>query len=215
MKLYAYEHCPYCIRVLTYMGVTHQLCDIKIVAADDCATPTGMVGQKTGPILEIEAGQYIAESVAVIDYLDSKADPEKKLMRPQSSEVIEWISVSLPIIYRLCLPRWVQMPFSEFQSSKARDYFINSTTNSIGPIQQALDLTERYCDKLAAKMELLEPMLGQHFIHGRFSTDDIYLFAALHGLTGVKDIAIPEHTQSYIEFMSEQSGVNLLSEYAI
>lgn len=213
MKLYIYRHCPYCLRVLTYLGITKQQIETIVMASDDYDTPMAMVGQKIAPILQYTADEYMPESMEIIEFLQQQT--EYKILEPQNSEIIEWISVTLPIVYRLAMPRWVKMPFEEFQTSEARNYFIEKKTHRIGPFQQALELTDYYSSKFIDKLRLIEPLLGAKFIHDEFSKDDIYLFSVLHGITAVKGLKIPTNSQNYLQFMSAKSNIPLLYDHAI
>lgn len=213
MKLYIYEHCPYCVRVLTYLGVNNRNVEIITLDNDDIDTPISMVGQKLLPILEYSPGQYMVESLDIINFLERSAP--QKLFEAQNSEIIEWISVTLPLIYRLTIPRWVNLPFAEFKTHTARNYFIQQKTDSIGLFKQAIELTDYYSANFLDKLRLINPMLGEQFIHGEFSKDDILLFSTLRGITCVKGLKLPTNTQKYLEFMAEKSAVNLLYRQAI
>lgn len=51
MKLYVYDHCPYCLRARMVFGLKDLPVELVMIANDDEATPIGLVGKKVVPIL--------------------------------------------------------------------------------------------------------------------------------------------------------------------
>lgn len=52
MKLYIYDHCPFCVRARMIFGLRDVAVEEVILANDDEATPIGMIGSKQVPILQ-------------------------------------------------------------------------------------------------------------------------------------------------------------------
>ncbi|TCQ97970.1 glutathione S-transferase N-terminal domain-containing protein [Neorhizobium sp. JUb45] len=52
MKLYIYEHCPFCTRARLALGVKNIPYETVIVMEGDAETPTRLIGKKAVPILE-------------------------------------------------------------------------------------------------------------------------------------------------------------------
>ncbi len=48
MKLYIYDHCPYCLKARMIFGLKNIPVELHVLLNDDAETPTRMVGQKTG-----------------------------------------------------------------------------------------------------------------------------------------------------------------------
>ena len=70
MKLYTYDHCPYCVRARMIFGFKNIEFEHVILGNADEKTPIDMVGAKMLPILEKEDGSFMAESMDIIDYID-------------------------------------------------------------------------------------------------------------------------------------------------
>ena len=52
MKLYIYDHCPFCVRARMIFGLRNVAVEEVVLANDDEATPIGMIGSKQVPILQ-------------------------------------------------------------------------------------------------------------------------------------------------------------------
>ena len=55
MKLYIYDHCPYCLKARMIFGLKNIPVELHVLLNDDAETPTRMVGQKQVPILQKDA----------------------------------------------------------------------------------------------------------------------------------------------------------------
>ena len=47
MKLYVYDHCPFCVRARMIFGLKNLPVELVVLANDDEATPIGFSGQKS------------------------------------------------------------------------------------------------------------------------------------------------------------------------
>jgi len=70
MKLYVYEHCPFCIRARMIFGLKKVPFELGVIMEGDVETPTRMVGKKVVPILQKEEGVYMPESMDIVHYVD-------------------------------------------------------------------------------------------------------------------------------------------------
>ena len=70
MKLYIYDHCPFCVRARMAAGLFGADVEEVVMANDDEATPIGMIGAKQVPILQKEDGSFMGESLDIVRYLD-------------------------------------------------------------------------------------------------------------------------------------------------
>jgi glutaredoxin 2 len=62
MKLYIYDHCPYCVKARMIFGFKNVKVELVTLLNDDEALPIKMIGQKMVPILATENGDYMAET---------------------------------------------------------------------------------------------------------------------------------------------------------
>ena len=58
MKLYIYDHCPYCLKARMIFGLKNIPVELHVLLNDDAETPTRMVGQKQVPILQKDDSRY-------------------------------------------------------------------------------------------------------------------------------------------------------------
>ena len=73
MKLYIYDHCPFCVRARMIFGLRGVEVENVILANDDEDTPIGMIGAKQVPILEKDDGTFMGESLDIVHYIDETA----------------------------------------------------------------------------------------------------------------------------------------------
>ncbi len=218
MKLYYYEHCPYCIRVLAYCGLSGIELDKQILLNDDEKTPIDLIGQKILPIFQFSDASgkkhVMGESLDIIKIL-SQNDGIDLIHSEKDDELIAnfWRDLSLPV-YSLAMPRWVKLSFIEFSTPSSVDYFVTKKTQSIGDFQTALDKTEYW------KKEVLNRLGNyQTFFEVLKKQPNSYaallVFSYLVGLTCVKDLKLPVGLTEFLEVMSQKTGVKLLFDRAI
>ncbi|OOF88721.1 glutaredoxin, GrxB family [Rodentibacter ratti] len=215
MKLYAYDHCPFCVRARMIFGLKNLPFELVMLGNDDEKTPIGLVGKKVVPILVKEDGTAMPESLDIVRYVDEHFG-EKILSEQLRPEVEEWVKTVGRYYNHLLIPRFVKMDLAEFKSQSAVDYFTKKKTESIGDFQQNLDETANYLVRLHQDLENLVPLIQSDLaLNGKLSLEDIIVFPMLRNLTCVRDIQFPPEVAAYLEKMSEQSGVNLYFDKAI
>src|SRR5471030_504503 len=70
MKLYVYEHCPFCVKARMIFGLKNIPVEIKVLLNDDEKTPISMVGKKMVPILQKQDGSFMPESMDIVNFID-------------------------------------------------------------------------------------------------------------------------------------------------
>ncbi|OOF37483.1 glutaredoxin 2 [Rodentibacter heidelbergensis] len=215
MKLYAYDHCPFCVRARMIFGLKNLPFELVMLANDDEATPIGLVGKKVVPILIKEDGTAMPESLDIVHYVDEHFG-EKILSEQLRPEVEEWVKTVGRYYNHLLIPRFVKMALAEFQTQSAVDYFIKKKTEAIGDFQQNLDETGNYLVRLHQDLESLVQLIkSASALNGKLSLEDIMVFPMLRNLTCVRDIQFPAEVAAYLKTMSKQSGVDLYFDKAI
>ena len=106
MKLYIYDHCPYCLKARMIFGLKNIPVELHVLLNDDAETPTRMVGQKQVPILQKDDSRYMPESMDIVHYVD-KLDG-KPLLTGKRSPAIE-ACLSLTLLYPIA--RWSEKHF--------------------------------------------------------------------------------------------------------
>jgi len=87
MKLFVYDHCPFCVRARMIFGLKNISFELVMLASDDSETPTKMVGQKMLPILQKEDGSYMPESLDIVSYIDNNYGGKIVVSNNKSSNI--------------------------------------------------------------------------------------------------------------------------------
>lgn len=215
MKLYVYDHCPFCVRARMVFGLKNLPFELVALANDDEATPIGLVGKKVVPILIKEDGTAMPESLDIVRYVDAHFG-EKLLSEQVRPDVEDWVKSVGSYYNHLLIPRFVKMGLAEFETQSAVDYFVKKKTESIGDFQQNLDDTATYLVRLQQDLEALVPLIkSASALNNGLSLEDIIVFPMLRNLTCVRDLQFPPKILAYLEKMSAQSGVALYFDKAV
>ena len=85
MKLYIYDHCPFCVRARMIFGLRGVAVEEVILQNDDEETPIKMIGAKQVPILQKDDGSFMGESLDIVRHIDEMAGKGrlKEEVRPQ------------------------------------------------------------------------------------------------------------------------------------
>ena len=73
MKLYIYDHCPFCVRARMIFGLRGMPVEGVILQNNDEETPIKMIGAKQVPILQKDGGSFMGESLDIVRYIDEMA----------------------------------------------------------------------------------------------------------------------------------------------
>ena len=208
MKLYVYDHCPFCVKARTIFGFKNTAFDLVILLNDDEATPTRMIGKKMAPILE-DGGRYLAESMDIVAYVDGLSG-DKILAGPLNPALAQWNSDATGPLYSLALPRWAAADLEEFSTPSARDYFTRNKERMIGSFEGHMAASSDYIASLNRHLLDLEPLIqSSDAVNGELSEDDVHLFATLRSMSIVRGIQYPPAVEAYRQRMAERSGIDL------
>lgn len=61
MKLYVYDHCPFCVKARMIFGIKNIPVEIITLLNDDETIPIQLIGKKMLPILQLEDGTAMGE----------------------------------------------------------------------------------------------------------------------------------------------------------
>ncbi|MDT3249708.1 glutaredoxin 2 [Serratia sp. root2] len=215
MRLYVYDHCPFCVRSRMIFGLKDVACEIITLPNDDEETPTRLIGKKILPILVTESNEAIGESLDIVQYIDETYG-SSVLTVPDNPAIETWMEEATKLIYSLAIPRWASSDFEEFHRDTARKYFVNKKEAVFGPFPRLLEHTATMLPEINAKLEVLELLLAQQerdTVH--FSLTDIRLFPLLRSLSIVKGIQWPPLVDAWRREMAAKSLVNLNDDLAI
>lgn len=214
MKLYYYDHCPYCVKARMIFGLKDVPVTLVPVLNDDVETPTRMVGRKVVPILQKEDGSFMPESMDIVRYIDNKY--YTRLLDGQPNEAVgSWLE-NRAYASPLTMPRWVQSDLPEYRTPAARAWFREKKEEAIGSFAAHLAKSAEYIAQAEAHLAALAPMIqSKGAVNGAPSEDDIHLFAFLRGLSIVKGLSFPYKVSEYMENMSALSRVKLYFDIAL
>ncbi|MDR0806754.1 MAG: glutaredoxin 2 [Enterobacteriaceae bacterium] len=214
MKLYVYDHCPFCVKARMIFGIKNIPFELHILLNDDEETPIKMIGQKMTPILQKDDGSYMPESMDIVHYVDTNYG-EPVLIGNTNPAIAEWLKNSSSYVNKLRFPRYAQSNLAEFKTPAARAYFTRKKEASIGSFAEALQQTPQLIKQLEQDLLKLDSLIqSPEACNGKLSTDDIHLFPALRGISIVKGITYPAKVDAYRKAMAKICGVNLLDNIA-
>lgn len=218
MKLYVYDHCPYCVKARMIFGYKNINFKLITLLNDDEETPKKMIGQKMLPILTREDGTHLPESLDIISEIDTKFDPKFVSEETMDKDLETWLSEARTFLYPLAMPRWIKAGLDEFKTNEAIAYFTEKKEAYIGPFKEHTQKTNEYLEMAHAHLEKLEILLknsGDFYLGDRASVNDINLFATLRSLSVVKGITYPKAVLAYMKKQEELTKVPLHIDIAI
>ncbi|EKJ3289567.1 glutaredoxin 2 [Escherichia coli] len=215
MKLYIYDHCPYCLKARMIFGLKNIPVELHVLLNDDAETPTRMVGQKQVPILQKDDRRYMPESMDIVHYVD-KLDGKPLLTGKRSPAIEEWLRKVNGYANKLLLPRFAKSAFDEFSTPAARKYFVDKKEASAGNFADLLAHSDGLIKNISDDLRALDKLIVKpNAVNGELSEDDIQLFPLLRNLTLVAGINWPSRVADYRDNMAKQTQINLLSSMAI
>lgn len=215
MKLYVYDHCPYCVKARMIFGLKRIPFEMAVLLNDDVATPTRLIGQKMVPILETGAGAAMPESMDIVRHVDAQYGTPV-LTPAHNPDILQWLSASRDYMSALCLWRWVEAPLEEFATEGARAYFIHKKEAAIGSFAVLRERSDALIAQANAHVVALAPLIrSAEAVNGTLSEDDIHLFASLRSLSIVRGIQYPPAVEAYRQHMAQRSAVPLHDAIAL
>ncbi|WP_024552531.1 glutaredoxin 2 [Franconibacter helveticus 513] len=215
MKLYIYDHCPFCVKARMIFGLKNIPVELNVLLNDDEETPTRMIGQKMAPILQKDDSRYLPESLDIVYYID-KLDGQPLLTGKRNPAIETWLRKVNGYVNRLLLPRIAKAPFDEFATPQARAYFVKKKEAAIGPFDEHLSHSAGLIKNINDDLRDLDKLIKQpNAVNGELSEDDIHLFPLLRNLTLVAGVEYPSRVADYRDNMAKQTQVNLLSSISI
>ncbi|WP_017446379.1 glutaredoxin 2 [Gayadomonas joobiniege] len=216
MKLFVFEHCPFCIRAMMVAGYKNLPIDVEFLQNQDVEARISKVGANMVPILQKLDGGYMAESLDVVDYLDL-SDGNIKLKPGNHQEAInDWLLRVTNTNNLLVMPRWLKIKLPEFPHQAAKDYFENKKSKMLGvSFDEALAQSETRIEAMQsylAQLDFVEPPSKRA---DQLNYDDILLFPILRNLTVVKGLEFPAHLTNYTEQVAKLCKIKLFHSVAV
>lgn len=206
MKLYVYDHCPFCAKARMIFGLKSVPLELSFLLEDDVDTPTSLVGKKTTPILQKNDGSHTAESMDIVHYIDSGYG--QPLVSPvgKDSPIQRWHDKAWRPILNLAIPRLAVADMPEFATAEAREAFRVRQTKNFGDFDELLSRTPELVGEIEALFVQLDKLLADR---EQVDADDFLLYPSLRMLSIVKDVAYPDNVKRYMMRMEASTGVGL------
>ena len=214
MKLYVYDHCPFCTRARMAAALRGVATELVYLPSDDEDTPIRLIGAKQLPILQKEDGSHMGESLDIVRYFyrqDSSALDEA--VRP---EIQAWVDAFGDWGNRLIMPRDVQLDLPEFAAESSVAYFKEAWLEA--SFEQLLQETPRYLAQAQEALHVLDGLIAPNagYANGtHLSMEDILVFPLLRNLSMVKGAAYPDNVAHYVRAMSQAAKIRLFFDRAV
>lgn len=217
MKLYVYDHCPFCTRARMAAALRGVATELVYLPNDDEDTPIRLIGAKQLPILQKEDGSHMGESLDIVRYFyrqDSSALDEA--VRP---EIQAWVDAFGDWGNRLIMPRSVQLDLPEFAAESSVAYFKAKKEAFLeASFEQLLQETPRYLAQAQEALHALNDLIAPNadYVNGKhLSMEDILIFPLLRNLSMVKGVAYPDNVAHYVRAMSQAAKIPLFFDRAV
>ena len=217
MKLYVYDHCPFCTRARMAAALCGAAIELVYLPNDDEDTPIRLIGAKQLPILQKEDGSHMGESLDIVRYFyrqDSSALDEA--VHP---EIQAWVEAFGDWGNRLIMPRDVQLGLPEFAAESSVAYFKGKKEAWLeASFEQLLQETPRYLAQAQEALRVLDGLMAPNadYVNGKhLSMEDILVFPLLRNLSMVKGAAYPDNVAHYVRAMSQAAKIPLFFDRAV
>lgn len=217
MKLYVYDHCPFCTRARMAAALRGVATELVYLPNDDEDTPIRLIGAKQLPILQKEDGSHMGESLDIVRYFyrqDSSTLDEA--VRP---EIQAWVDAFGDWGNRLIMPRDVQLGLPEFAAESSVAYFKGKKEAWLeASFEQLLQETPHYLAQAQEALHALNGLMAPNagYANGtHLSMEDILVFPLLRNLSMVKGAAYPDNVAHYVRAMSQAAKIPLFFDRAV
>lgn len=211
MKLYVYEHCPFCARARMIFGLKKIPLDLHFLLEDDVDTPNRLVGKKTAPILEKENGSHMAESMDIVHYLDQRAGGQPLASASPNSAIQSWCEAAWSPTLKLSIPRLAKGDFPEFATPEAREAFRLRQRKHFGDLDALMVNTAVLVAEINERLEKLDALLADR---AHIDAHDFQLYPQLRMLSIAQAVRFPVHVERYLEHMEHATGLALHRDQA-
>jgi glutaredoxin 2 len=206
MKLYIYEHCPFCARVRYVAGILKIAIDIEVVDYDDDKTTVAISGKKQVPLMVKGDGGVISESLDIVEHLLGLADSIET--SAPSEDVLEWQRQSFGVLQKIGYPRWYQMNLKEFESDSSKNAWRSKKETEELNFDKLLSGSELIAKEAEALIDKARVVLDSHKVMK--IVDGAVVFSILRGFFSMKEINWDPTVKELMESVSKKSNVKLI-----
>ncbi|MCW8331594.1 glutaredoxin 2 [Photobacterium sp. SDRW27] len=216
MKLFVFDHCPFCIKAMMVAGLKKIDLELVYLQNHDIEARIEKVGANLVPILQKPDGSYMAESLDIAAYLDN-ADGHPALgASTHTDNIAAWSEATRPYGSLLLFPRWLRIDLPEFQCQEAKDWFYSKKSAMIDEsFEQAFDNSANYIEKLNKVLGQLDWLTLPSERGDKLTYDDVNLFPTLRNYTVIKGLVFPSRVRQYIDEVAMLTGIPLYDDVAV
>ncbi|WP_104403183.1 glutaredoxin 2 [Vibrio penaeicida] len=216
MKLFVFEHCPYCIKAMMVAGLKGLDVEEVFLQNDDVDARIEKVGANMVPILQKPDGSYMAESLDIAKYLDASDGSPVVTEGEFGDKISEILAQSFEFSGPLLYPRWLMIELPEYGSEAAKTWFTKNKSAMIGmSFEEAFSKSDEYLPKMNALLEKLDWLTLPSERGNTISYDDVNLYPHLRNLTVVKGIQFPQRVRQYIDEVTALTKIRLFDSVAV
>lgn len=214
MKLYVYDHCPFCVKARMIFGLKKIPVEMITLLNDDETTPIQLIGKKMLPILQLEDGTAIGESLDIISFID-QLQGARVISEIDHPELETWLDTVQRYSNKLIAPITAETDYAEFATATAKSYYTKKKQAMLGDFtilktQRSVLIAQLNEDfkKLAALIPNVES--PEYAV----SLSDLHLFPLLRALTLFTELNWPPAVAQYRDVLAKQTAIPLLNYLA-
>ncbi|EGR0098634.1 GrxB family glutaredoxin [Vibrio vulnificus] len=208
MKLYIYQHCPFCARVRYVAGMLNIPLEIINLAYDDDTTTNDLIGAKQVPLLLKNDGQALAESLDIIAYFIKLAQSSE--CHQPSESVLDWQRSAFLPLQKIGYPRWSNMDLPEFATQSAQQAWRTKKETDALNFDALLQDTPNIAKEVEALIERAKSVLNLDSYQHVTLVDEAILFSILRGFFSAAEIQWDNTVKDWMESVSNKTQVPLL-----
>lgn len=210
MKLYIYEHCPFCTRARMIFGLKSIPVELEVVMEGDAETPMRLIGKKAVPILALDDGRHMGESLDIVRYVETIGTPV--LSGAIDARLDEWGRAAWKPALELFIPRFTRGNFAELATAEARQAFRAREEQAFGDLAALDRATPQLLNDMNARLRDLASLLEHRRLD--YSMSDVTLWPLLRCLTIVDGLRFPPVVMEYLRRLESAAKVPLLFDQA-
>lgn len=206
MKLYIYEHCPFCARTRFVAGKLNLDLDVVVIDYDDDKTTTDIIGSKQVPLLVKDNGEAISESLDIIKYFLTLGGSSET--NTPSKAVSEWQSSAFLPLQKVGYPRWSSIGLKEFNTASSKAAWRSKKETEALNFDALLADTPAIAKEVEGLINKVSDVLA--FDKTMTIVDEAVVFSILRGFFSEPTINWDESINEWMESASAKTKVTLL-----
>lgn len=216
MKLFVFDHCPFCIKAMMVAGLKRMDVELVYLQNHDIDARIEKVGANLVPILQKPDGSYMAESLDIAAYLDGAEGQTALGEATEGEKIAAWAETTRPYGSLLLYPRWLKIDLPEFQCQEAKDWFYSRKSAMIDEsFEQAFEKSAQYIKQLNTVLEQLDWITLPSERGNTLSYDDVNLFPTLRNYTVIKGLVFPTRVRQYIDEVAALTNITLYDDVEV